>query len=76
MNQNYEKYFFKPKTNWFEKNLKIWKDNCDDYKNYTQNITELEIYLFYHHVENKCQHPECDNQTEFVSITRGFKETF
>lgn len=72
---NFTKYFIKPRSRGFKKNLAIWKDECKDSENYN-NIDEAKnIYLFYHVNEGICQHPECNKETKFISLGRGFKDT-
>lgn len=72
---NLEKYFIKPRSRGFKANFLKWKRECDDYIGYQGEEKEQDILLFYKPNDGKCQHPECDKETKFISIGRGFKET-
>ena len=72
---DFEKYFLKPKSRGFKKNLLTWKNECIDYNNFEGDENNEEIYKFYHPTEGQCQHPECNKKTKFISLGRGFKET-
>jgi len=72
---NFIKYFIKPKSKGFKKNLELWKLNCIDYKKYKDGDNPEDIFLFYHNEAGFCQHPECNKKTKFISLGRGFKET-
>lgn len=72
---NFEKYFLTNIRRGFKKNLKLWMEECEDYKKFKEVPTAEEVYLFYNPQSNLCQHPDCNKETPFKSIVKGFKET-
>jgi len=72
---NFKNYFIRPRSKGFKKNLERWKLECDDYNEFEGIESPENIYHFYKPNKNMCQHPECNNKTQFISLGRGFKET-
>ncbi len=71
---NFIEYFIRPKSKGFKKNLEKWKLECSDYKMFVDIDEAKNIYLFYHINKGVCQHPECNKETKFISLGRGFKD--
>lgn len=73
---NFKKYFIKPKCLNVDKKIEKWKENCDDFKHFSEQyeVNPENIYLFYFPEAGICAYYNCSERTKFISLGRGFKD--